>query len=129
MWNVNLIESNTINKQVNELIETLWNVNAGLSNVNSTDLAGINRNIVECKFETLMANAINEMELIETLWNVNGYQHLYEVHRHFELIETLWNVNKKITASEAGTSLRINRNIVECKFRTQISICGPCRWN
>ena len=32
-----------------------------------------------------------------------------------ELIETLWNVNITATTARIGTSIRINRNIVECK--------------
>ena len=54
-------------------------------------------------------------ELIETLWNVNVKlfaQFVLDIH---ELIETLWNVNKNLDRLQEAY-LRINRNIVECKY-------------
>ena len=55
---------------------------------------GINRNIVECKYE-----------------NKNKGTGTFRV-----LIETLWNVNKSHEADRQGQLAGINRNIVECKF-------------
>ena len=55
----------------NVLIETLWNVNNGESIDVFTPADGINRNIVECKYdEDLEWNRAIDV-LIETLWNVN----------------------------------------------------------
>ena len=78
-----------------ELIDTLWNVNDGWS---------------------VEVEAITVQELIDTLWNVNEEPEELEEEQKKELIDTLWNVNAKITASEAGASLRINRYIMECKY-------------
>ena len=54
---------------------------------------GINRNIVECKFYLQFFQGVRKNELIETLWNVNSYQ------------KNIYNRKKR----------GINRNIVECK--------------
>ena len=55
-----------------ELIETLWNVNTSAAEEPSGDAQGINRNIVECKWQlAAKINRILRQELIETLWNVN----------------------------------------------------------
>ena len=54
---------------------------------------GINRNIVECKFNTWDNGNIDKVELIETLWNVNLLLDIISQHKAIELIETLWNVN------------------------------------
>ena len=56
-----------------ELIDTLWNVNADVS-------------------ETLIDG---EKELIDTLWNVNQSASREGGVRQIELIDTLWNVNDK----------------------------------
>ena len=34
-----------------------------------------------------------------------------------ELIDTLWNVNNKLIAENTAQSARINRYIMECKFK------------
>ena len=57
-------------------------------------MTGINRNIVECKFqsERMMTKTLF-LVLIETLWNVNTQiNHAFKQVRQV-LIETLWNVN------------------------------------
>ena len=54
-------------------------------------------------------------ELIETLWNVNSKSLAARRKQVVELIETLWNVNLKNCVNFFGR-LRINRNIVECKY-------------
>ena len=77
-----------------ELIETLWNVN----------MFGNKRHISTLR------------ELIETLWNVNSAVKSIFTKAVSELIETLWNVNIFITR-RVITRTRINRNIVECKYR------------
>ena len=55
-------------------------------------------------------------ELIETLWNVNSFLGVEESQKISELIETLWNVNNHVVGKGVIKELRINRNIVECKF-------------
>ena len=52
--------------------------------------------------------------LIETLWNVNSLYTIAAQYPSFVLIETLWNVNISTRVRESIT-MRINRNIVECK--------------
>ena len=58
------------------------------------------------------------MVLIETLWNVNRGQVIATPVENIVLIETLWNVNELVKHDICCTTLRINRNIVECKFAT-----------
>ena len=58
-------------RQLLELIETLWNVNE------------------DCKY----CLKLDARELIETLWNVNIIVHMHGEALEWELIETLWNVN------------------------------------
>ena len=78
------------------------------------DHSWINRNIVECKYRKEVNNYHNLCELIETLWNVNSGHTLCP---SLELIETLWNVNLN-SWRLISPSIRINRNIVECKLLT-----------
>ena len=73
VWNVK--------QAINELIETLWNVN-------------------------LFTNAfqgVATVELIETLWNVNFHDIRLRMLRNKELIETLWNVNDNNTTYNDAT--------------------------
>ena len=77
-----------------ELIETLWNVNETENKNHNERNEGINRNIVECKYDFVQ----NTFYLGEP-----------------ELIETLWNVNRFSIISIRSPEYLINRNIVECK--------------
>ena len=56
---------------VDELIDTLWNVNPA-------------RNL---------SRVFAKKELIDTLWNVNALAQHFEESENSELIDTLWNVN------------------------------------
>ena len=56
--------------------------------------------------------------LIETLWNVNWGRFSIDSGKVGVLIETLWNVNVSACIRESVT-MRINRNIVECKCSRQ----------
>ena len=96
LWNVNLTVLYFSMSQSHELIETLWNVNLRMSYYLTS-------------FE----------ELIETLWNVNKYCIAALTNKLSELIETLWNVNLSAETAIVAAGVRINRNIVECKLRTQ----------
>ena len=71
------------NKTIEELIDTLWNVNQ----------------------RPLRSQAKDNNELIDTLWNVNLslYFPLQLLLR--ELIDTLWNVNTYEEIKEAGIQL------------------------
>ena len=122
---------------IQELIETLWNVNLNQHNkmhcssrINRNIVEckyfwiitaiicvyRINRNIVECKSALRLSIARHKIELIETLWNVNFVAIHSDWRRTGELIETLWNVNLCVYSLK-GVPLRwINRNIVECKL-------------
>ena len=53
---------------------------------------GINRNIVECKENTLTKPIQNPFVLIETLWNVKSDMAELMAGEEAVLIETLWNV-------------------------------------
>ena len=54
------------------LIETYWNVNQKGQDVTISSLFGINRNILECKFSTVVTYFLSfSSVLIETYWNVN----------------------------------------------------------
>ena len=56
-------------------------------------LYGINRYIMECKFQQPTASASPSFELIDTLWNVNNLWIWLKLQISTELIDTLWNVN------------------------------------
>ena len=49
LWNVNSKIQQILSNVINELIETLWNVNRKTKEY-YIDILGINRNIVECKY-------------------------------------------------------------------------------
>ena len=76
-----------------ELIETLWNVNK-IHVLSAVYCVGINRNIVECKF-----NHNFEAYMIKSRINRNivecKFVSVFTAFNWFsELIETLWNVNE-----------------------------------
>ena len=54
--------------------------------------------------------------LIETYWNVNLSRSRSGIHSLCVLIETYWNVNKNTELLAQKQELRINRNILECKY-------------
>ena len=56
-------------------------------------------------------------ELIDTLWNVNTNLFQCEVLSCSELIDTLWNVNKDDIDKIRKAVNRINRYIMECKYK------------
>ena len=60
------------------LIETLWNVNYCGTPAPLT-LSGINRNIVECKYNHIDIRKQNICVLIETLWNVNVHERFHGI--------------------------------------------------
>ena len=66
--------------KIEELIETLWNVND--------------------KVRAILG--LDKMELIETLWNVNRNLLKDSQAMNMELIETLWNVNQRQYCSVTG---------------------------
>ena len=66
-----------------------------------------------------------DFELIETLWNVNDHSTGCVRGMELELIETLWNVNTDDGSESVIKYIRINRNIVECKF-SSISTLKYC---
>ena len=59
-------------QKLEELIDTLWNVNKGVEMMGSA-AAGINRYIMECKWMIQSQFSLCDIELIDTLWNVNMY--------------------------------------------------------
>ena len=56
-----------------------------------------------------------ERVLIETYWNVNTIAGKHVLVTDRVLIETYWNVNI-VTSQAEMERLRINRNILECKW-------------
>ena len=93
MWNVNTIPALSFESVALELIETLWNVNSGMWVMRRNNRIRINRNIVECKYNSDSDLYLDNVELIETLWNVNFFKE----------------------SKYVDEEMRINRNIVECK--------------
>ena len=57
------------------------------------------------------------LELIDTLWNVNRLMTLILDEIAAELIDTLWNVNEEDWKIKSATITRINRYIMECKWK------------
>ena len=52
-WNVNYAHVNTDLQGTAEIIETYWNVNITAVAITAVAITGNNRNILECKSETL----------------------------------------------------------------------------
>ena len=78
----------------------------------------INRNIVECKVARAIWNVVSvEVVLIETSWNVKIVSAASVILARIVLIETSWNV-KAFRLNKRVETLGINRNIVECKERS-----------
>ena len=75
------------------LIETYWNVNYFRSTLELNSVQGINRNILECKYDGVGISFSNLYVLIETYWNVNSRGSPFFERRTKVLIETYWNVN------------------------------------
>ena len=57
-----------------------------------------------------------EPVLIETYWNVNCQPIHVPCASGGVLIETYWNVNWYLNTENFTATIRINRNILECKF-------------
>ena len=63
------------------------------------------------------------MVLIETYWNVNILIGETLSIANLVLIETYWNVNTKNIIKEIIASASLNRNILECKYGFNCSLC------
>ena len=61
--------------------------------------------------------------LIETYWNVNVELNKSPGISVIVLIETYWNVNQNSLSLLNPKRLRINRNILECKFYNRTIVC------
>ena len=70
-WNVNHLHILIHTTSDVVLIETYWNVNMIVLKFVVFAEAGLNRNILECKFGFLNEKHWSEVVLIETYWNVN----------------------------------------------------------
>ena len=92
LWNVNENDENGAWVEICELIDTLWNVNL-IYVIFKIGITRINRYIMECKFQLKHFNVMPFKELIDTLWNVNELIFDYIFPEGMELIDTLWNVN------------------------------------
>ena len=107
---------------------------------------GINRNIVECKFNWTGSQSHCIKVLIETLWNVNFYDLKVSclsasINRNIVECKCSWSdtlyqsdlrINRNIVECKSQNGLivllvsnSINRNIVECKFRCHITSLNP----
>ena len=58
-------------RRIQVLIETYWNVNEYPQDVVNAGRLSINRNILECKYESIKLIHNRFLVLIETYWNVN----------------------------------------------------------
>ena len=74
------------------LIETYWNVKTDPVVITGDIRAGINRNILECKAQRMIASHLYLSVLIETYWNVKMDDLFLDTYYFFVLIETYWNV-------------------------------------
>ena len=108
---------------ISVLIETLWNVKRVFLFITAC-LTGINRNIVECKGMKKAGYKVgiycinrNIVECKDSFFDCPLVPLLV-------LIETLWNV-KSVDHLQVDFSLRINRNIVECKVGITLT-CLEC---
>ena len=102
LWNVNMFQIEYEAELLQELIETLWNVNSFKLIIFNTSIR-INRNIVECKLCRPRPCYLLLCELIETLWNVNFQPVYIRLSAVLELIETLWNVNSFLKSLSPGS--------------------------
>ena len=68
-----------------------------------------------------MQKLIDTLVLIETLWNVKSDMAELMAGEEAVLIETLWNVKRHPPSQDHG-EMSINRNIVECKGFSNLSI-------
>ena len=145
MWNVNLFMRFSRWTTYDELIETLWNVNAisvldcafNASRINrniveckfsslslcSLHIFRINRNIVECKLKSLLFIYLKPFRINRNIVECKSKYCSDSFCKQIELIETLWNVNK-FTNVKFDSNSWINRNIVECKWWCKCKWCG-----
>ena len=65
---------------------------------------------------------MGESELIDTLWNVNWRDVVIGITDIQELIDTLWNVNIFLHFILDTCRQRINRYIMECKYKRHIAL-------
>ena len=147
-WNVNTLCARSVLPPLLVLIETYWNVNLTSLNTSTKSTAGLNRNILECKW-VLQRNRqrrtdirlnrnileckylyindpvlIDEV-LIETYWNVNTVAGGVDYASSVVLIETYWNVNYCILLITFGVFNSLNRNILECKLKSLLRTSFP----
>ena len=69
-WNVKIDNRYIAHKESKVLIETYWNVKTDPVVITGDIRAGINRNILECKAQRMIASHLYLSVLIETYWNV-----------------------------------------------------------
>mgnify|MGYP000423677919 CR=1 FL=1 len=103
LWNVKKTRNRSPRPLTEVLIETLWNV----------------------KVATAPASSDQILVLIETLWNVKRDTGNLQNESTFVLIETLWNVKRYTYVNKGCAPYGINRNIVECKGRSNKKIKIP----
>ena len=106
------------------LIETLWNVKKHRHLNRSYHKPVLIETLWNVKFLQRITRLLQIRVLIETLWNVKGSASPALCCSQFVLIETLWNV-KSVDHLQVDFSLRINRNIVECKVGIALT-CLEC---
>ena len=79
---------------IDELIDTLWNVNVLLSHQKQTGIHRINRYIMECKFKTATICLFVFIRINRYIMECKLIPLLQKERAGRELIDTLWNVNK-----------------------------------
>ena len=85
-----------------DLIDTLWNVKAGVWRMLLCTAARFNRYIVECKVSTYCSSPSCCCDLIDTLWNVKTRKPLFRISWTQDLIDTLWNVKASSSSKFAA---------------------------
>ena len=92
-----------------DLIDTLWNVKAGVWRMLLCTAARFNRYIVECKVSTYCSSPSCCCDLIDTLWNVKTRKPLFRI--SWYIVECKGELFIEICRTYSG----FNRYIVECK--------------
>ena len=96
------------------LIDTWWNVNAGVLTIGYGH-TGFNRYMVECEYAHLALCNKQHRVLIDTWWNVNSECTAANFSSSLVLIDTWWNVNPLALLKCLQSGESFNRYMVECE--------------
>ena len=95
-----VFNANDVRYKCTVVIETLWNV----------------------KWTPLTHRELAYCVVIETLWNVKWTTFTNDLRSNFVVIETLWNVKYEVQKANDGWQVGCNRDIVECKVISLMTV-------